>query len=444
MSIRAARSALLVVIELLWGFAAAAVFVSVFAGGQQGPSMVAVAIGVLASTAIGYTIMGGDGRGERMPALAALASVIAIVVIAQFEYASRPWSLGWAGDLVTHGSAVSDRERGIAAGVVALALLWVRGAGAAIRAQAMEPPVLGIVGGLAAVAVAAAAQPDVRGPDLFGPIAIAYVPLALIALALFTVADAEQPVAGIVAGSGRWLAAIVAGTLVVGALAAAFDPGSLGVLAPVGRPVGFVLERVLTVVLAPFALLASLLGHLPGLPNHPPTTPQVQGTPQIKPPHETPEWQIILGRVIAGAVLAALVGAVCGVIWLMFRRKASRPRPLEFRETIEVEEGADDRGGDLLGGLLRRFRRPRPPEGAAVRRLYHEMLADAADRGVERPAGTTPARFAPRLDAHYGSGAPSAISDAFGRSRYGAAAFDDATVAAMRKRWLDARAARGL
>jgi hypothetical protein len=71
------------------------------------------------------------------------------------------------------------------------------------------------------------------------------------------------------------------------------------------------------------------------------------------------------------------------------------------------------------------------------------MLADAASSGIARPVAVTPAGFASRLDAHYRSDAPSAISDAFSRSRYGAAPFDDAAVDALRSRWTRARDARG-
>jgi hypothetical protein len=63
------------------------------------------------------------------------------------------------------------------------------------------------------------------------------------------------------------------------------------------------------------------------------------------------------------------------------------------------------------------------------------MLAHAESDGLARPPAATPLRFAPRLDARYGSDVPSAISRAFVTSRYGLAEVDVHTVRDLRAQW---------
>jgi hypothetical protein len=445
MSIRTARSILLVAIELIAGYAAAAIFVRVFSEQQAGPSLPAVAAIVLAATAISYLVPMRGERDEAPSPLWIIASALAIAVVAQAEFAPRPWSLAWVGDVLQHGATLTDGERGIIAGIAALMLLWLRGAGAASRADRAESALTSVIAGLVAVALAAMIAPSVRGPDIVGFLAIAYVPLALLVLAAYQVADPDQPLRDAVGRSGPWLAALIGATIAVAVLALLVDPGALGVLEPLGGPLGFVVRGVLQVVLAPFALLVGLLGHLPSPVHHnPPDQPQIQEPAHVEPAHGTPAWQVIVGRVIAGALVAALVAAVLALIWFALRRRRPRrPSVREWREDIAVDDDEAGEGGGLRA-LFDRFRRPRQPAASvAVRRLYHAMLADAASSGIARPVAVTPAGFAPRLDAHYRSDAPSAISDAFSRSRYGAAPFDDADVDALRSRWTRARDARG-
>ena len=122
----------------------------------------------------------------------------------------------------------------------------------------------------------------------------------------------------------------------------------------------------------------------------------------------------------------------------MFRRFTKRKRrPIEKREQIEAESLLAEDLGAMLGALARRFRRsPRRTASAiAIRRLYGEVLDRAAADGLERPASATPLQFAPALDAHFASDAPSAISDAFAASRYGAHEPPEALVRSLRERW---------
>ncbi|HEY7802281.1 MAG TPA: DUF4129 domain-containing protein [Dehalococcoidia bacterium] len=442
-SIRDARSALILLIEVIWGFAAAAVFVRIFSTHRSGPSLLAVAAVVVAASALGYLLQReeGDGDASGIPLVAAAISVVAIFIIAQFEYAPSPWAFGWLRDLPSHGEVITDSERGVIAGVVVLTLLWVRSTGTAARIDNASAAFASVLFGLAAVALAAVVSPPARGPDIFGALALAYVPLALVVLAMYQVTEPDRPLRESLAQSGPWLAALIAATLVVAVIASAIDPRSLGALAPIGRPLLFTAALIAKFLLAPiFFVLAAIINHFPSLPNHTiPAQPAMPPPPGITKQHGTPEWQTIVGRVLAGVVIAVLVAIALALIWLALRRLRPKKRTgHEVRESIEDEEGLGSELGDLLGGLLNRFRRPRRASstGVAVRRLYHEMLAEAAAAGVERKPSATPLQFAPRLDAHYGSPAPTAISRAFTQSRYGHAQVDQATVDELRRQLL--------
>ena len=126
------------------------------------------------------------------------------------------------------------------------------------------------------------------------------------------------------------------------------------------------------------------------------------------------------------------------MLWLLFRRFTRRTeRTGERRERVEAESSLAGDLGSAFDALARRFRRgPKPARSPVdVRRLYHEMLERSAAIGLARPPAATPLQFAPRLDAHYASDVPSAISRAFVASRYGAHEFDRRVVDDLRMRW---------
>jgi hypothetical protein len=189
--IRDARRALLLLIDLIWGFAAAAVFVHVFST-ERGPSLIAVAAVVVCSTALGAFTRTIEDSVGRLSFAAAAFSVVALVIIAQCEYADAPWGLAWMRALPTHGAQITDVERGVIAGVIALTVLWLRGTGAASRADDVGSALASVLLGFAAVALAAVVSPPARGPDIFGALALIYVPLALMVLAMYQVIDPDR------------------------------------------------------------------------------------------------------------------------------------------------------------------------------------------------------------------------------------------------------------
>ena len=63
------------------------------------------------------------------------------------------------------------------------------------------------------------------------------------------------------------------------------------------------------------------------------------------------------------------------------------------------------------------------------------MVRRAAARGLSRPQAATPLEFAPRLDEHFGSAVPGAISQAYSGTRYGARPPPQKELEGLRDRW---------
>ena len=94
--------------------------------------------------------------------------------------------------------------------------------------------------------------------------------------------------------------------------------------------------------------------------------------------------------------------------------------------------------GNLVGAMLGRLRpslRFGGGETDPVRRLYFEMLAAAARRGVERRPPETPLEVSPRLERAFAAPAPMEITDLFDEVRYGGRRPDPERVARLREEW---------
>lgn len=442
MTVRTVRLALALLIEVLFGFAAAALFVRVVsAGNGPGPSVFAVAVVVLASFWLARLLQLVDIDETQARTIAVLASVIALTTIVHIEYAPShaPWQLGWVRDLVIEPRGLLAGRTEVAGGAVALTLLWLRGI---VRGRApvdFEGVRSSVAVGLVAIAVAAVASPAVHGPSGFGPIAVLYFVLALCALALYQTGDPDE---AITTFAMRWSAAfavLVGASIVLTIVAAAVDPGSLGVLAPLGKPLVFVLTQLGLYVLGPIAGgIAFLFGLIPL--HHPPTQPAMPQPPPLAPKPDngsTPLWFQIVGYVFVGSGVLVLGLSVLAAIWLLMRRFARRkPGVTEQRRVVEHDSMLGEDLAALFDGIGRRFRRTGHVRSAVdVRRLYHEMLSRAEDDGIGRPLSKTPLQFAPELDAHYSSDVPSSISRAFVASRYGLVPFDERVVRELRERW---------
>ncbi len=439
MTIRTVRLPLVLLVDVLWAYAGVAVFVALVARGDgEAPSIVGVAAAVAGSFALSRALQQTELDDARFRGIGAAVSAIAIFAIIHTEFAATeaPWHVGWIRTL-----AAGDARADVVASVLAMTVLWMRGI---VRGQQVDD-FHGIAGsvalGFVAVAIAAAVIPSVHGPDAFGAIAIAYVVLALGALALYQAPDPDRPLRSYAARWGMGAGAVLAIAAVLAVVALAIDPAALGVLAPIGKPLAYVAGNAAKYILGPpLAAIGWLLSQIP-LPHPQQAAQPLQNMQPAKKPaeqHDAPLWARIVGWILAGGLLALLAVGALIVIWLLFRRFAKqREQADERRERVEAESSLGDDLGAVLDALARRFRRGphRTQSQIAVRRLYHEMLEQAADEGLDRPPPATPLQFARRLDAHYASDVPSAITDAFAASRYGARDVDELAVSGLRARW---------
>lgn len=439
MTIRTVRLPLLLLVDVLWAYAAVAVFVAVLSRGHgPAPSLVGVAAVVAGSFALARALQQTELDDAQFRGIGAAASAIALFAIIHAEFAATEalWRLGWIRTF-----AAGDAHANVVASAIAMTLLWMRGI---VRGQQSDDfhGVAGSVAlGFVPVAIAAAVAPSVHGPDAFGAIAIAYVVLALGALALYQAPDPDRPLRGYAEQWGIGAGVVLAIAAALAVVAAAIDPAALGVLAPIGKPLAYVAGNAAKYILGPpLAAIGWLLSQIP-LP-HPQQEmqPLQDMQPGKKPPeqHDTPLWARIVGWILAGGLLALLAVGALIVIWLLFRRFAKQKEQAgERRERVEAESSLGDDLGAALDALARRFRRgPRHTRSQiAVRRLYHEMLERAANEGLGRPPPATPLQFALLLDAHFASDVPSAITDAFAASRYGARDVDEQAVRGLRARW---------
>jgi hypothetical protein len=443
MTVRNTRLPAVFALEILWSFAAVAVFVRLLSDADgPAPSIVCVAAVVLGSFAV-TRLLDATRMTETQMRLAAIGvSAVALFLILHTEYAAAdpPWRLGWSVRLITEPHELLAGHRYVVAGAIAVTLAWLRGVG--LWSKSVEFPNVLSIATLAvpAVAIAAVVDPPARGPHPFGLIALACFLLGWALLALYQTADADEPIAKFAA---RWTAAfgvVIAASVVFTFVLAAFDPGTLGFLEPVATTVLKAIGIVLLYTLAPVAAAIAFLFGL--IPLHGPHRQQQQSQPPPpaplpEPNGGTPYWFQIVGYVLAGGGITALLLSFVAAIWIAMRRHARRaPRVDEQRRSVERDSMLAEDIGALLDGIARRFRRSGAPRSAVeIRRLYHQMLARAESDGLPRPAAATPLRFAPQLDARYGSGVPSAITRAFVTSRYGLAEVDTDAVRDLRAQW---------
>ena len=449
MTVGAARTPLALLIELMWSFAAAAIFVAAFGQGDgPAPSFAAVAVIVVGSFALARALQIADLDQMALRNAGLASSVLVIFVMARIEYAPHPWpwEFGWFTRVFTDTSAAIKPNGHVIAGMIALVPLWLRGI---IRGQSTIEfdDVLGSASlGLLIIVIAALATPDTREPVSWGAFAFVYAAIALVALAVFRAPEANVTLLHF---ARRWTSALIVisgASIALALLAAAIDPDAFGFLAPIGEPVAYVGHLLATYVLGPtfwvvyqpFRFAGWLLGML--LPDGGTRRPQPLEPPPPEPTEERdrPVWQQVLVWLVGGGAVAVGLAITAALLWLAFRRFARprKPDDRECREDIEPASSLRDDLGDLLGTFARRFRRaPRAQTAVQIRRLYFEMLDVAAVRGLERPPAATPMQFAPVLNAHFRSDTPAAISSAFAASRYGELPVDPETVSDLRSRW---------
>jgi hypothetical protein len=449
MTLRSVRLPLALFVDLLWAYAAVAIVAAVFGRGQgPAPSIAAVAAVVVGSFALSRLLQATDLADTQFRALGVAVSVISIFAIVHTEYAASvpPWDPGWVRALIIdagHGNAH------VVAATVAMTAIWMRGVVRGREGSDSHGALGGIAFGIVPVAIAAAVAPRVHGPDAFGFVAIIYLVLALGVLALYQAPDPDRLLRSYAA---QWSVAVAAVLAIAGALtviAAAVDPAGLGFVAPVGKPLAYLAGAAALYILGPPLAAIGWLFSLIPLPHHMAQDQPAQNMPLGKQPEEsdTPRWMRIAAWIVAGGLLTLVVAASLIALWLLFRRFAKqKEEDGDRRERVEADSSLADDLVAAFDALARRFRRaPMSTRSSIeVRRLYHEVLARSAASGLERPPAATPLQFAPYLDTHFASDAPSAISRAFAASRYGAHDCDPVVLNDLRDRWRQIVTSRAL
>lgn len=446
MTVGRAATPLLLLLDVMWCFAGAALFVGAFGQGDgPAPSFLAVAAAMLAGFSLTRALQSGADDEGSLRALGVAGIVAAIALIALLEYASpHPLAAGWLADFFADPGDTLAPNAHVAAGVIALLAVSVRGIQGGQR-YLIEPAGVTRAGllGLAVVALAALTAPATREGEPWGAFAIAY---GVVFVAALVVVNAPDPEARLSAFAGRWsglIGALLALTGVTAASAAAFDPEQFGALGVIGEPLRFagrllfdyVFAPVFTLLVLPFEGLRRLLEWLGA---------DVQPEPQEpQPPPERPEqdddqpaWLRALGIALTVSFIALLALGALAIVWAVFRRIRRDGSDLraDRRERVEGSSLFGDLS-DIVASLTSRLPRRTAQSAVPIRRLYFDVLREAEADGLERPPAATPGRFATELDRRYATDAPSRIAAAFERSRYGGRTVPDAEVDALRHAW---------
>jgi len=443
------RTPLALAVDTLWAFAAVALVVQFF-GQDDGPapSIVSVAAIVVGAFLLARGLQRNNEGTSDIRSAGVVASVLALLAVGVLTYAGAPWDFGWAGDLLSEPGRTIERAGHVIAGMLAMAVLWIRGVRlGSLPEYDFDGVLFSVSIGFLAVVVAALSAPDVQGDVSWGALAFAFSIVALVTLAVFNAPPRTRMTS---MATGWPLALIVLGgaALAVALVAGALDRDALDVFAPLVAPLeaggralrDYVLAPFFWTIALPFRFFAWLLGlfapdaqELPQLPRE---------TPIDEPPEdgETPLWWRIV--VAAGLTLAGVAIALIALLllWQSFGRYMRRRDidPTDQREDVEPASSLAQDLASMLGALGRRLRRAeQPPNAVAIRRLYFDVLSRAEADGVTRPPSATPLQFAPTLDAHFASQAPSEISAAFVESRYAERDIADDVVRRLREQWLE-------
>ena len=445
--------------EALWVFAGTALIVAVVGNGAT-VSFAAAAAAVLLSYGLARLLRRIDFDEEATRLWGAAVSIGLLYLILRINIGGDPylWELGWVGDLLREPGRTLEGGAGDVATVVLLAAAWVRGVMRGSRDLTFEGILADVSLGLLVVLGAAAFAPSADAPGAIRWLPVPYLVAGFLALALAHLqsveADSRRPFLGAwTLWTGGFLGAIAGLAL----LASFFDPASLEAVAD-----GLALEAVgdglalagkglvvaIILVLSPFILALGWvmegLGSWLGSGDEFILDPEDMSglAEQLEENEREPApWARVLARVFrSGLVVLAIVGALTA-LWLVFRRLARRREEEEAEVREDVAPGGGSPLGDLralLSGALGRLRglAAGEPRGRdAIGRLYLTVLRRAAAEGLPRPPSATPLEFAVRLEEHFGSPVPGAISEAFAKARYARRRLPPNEMAELQARW---------
>jgi hypothetical protein len=447
------RGALLLM-ESFWAYALMAFWIALTVGGGK-PTPLGVAAVVFLSFGVSRAL---QQSGLDLPVLriwGALISFLIFYVIVRVDFYGdwRVWDFTWADTLFFNITTTIKDNLTAVFGIPFLWLFWVRGI---LRGQEylnFEGVVGSFAIGLVIIGVVEVFADSVHAPAPVGQVAMPYVALGLLAIGLMHAARSEDRSGKSV--TTTWIGAVIGAVIFLGAIALLFTIVDFGpatdLVKSVSDEVGYVIAKTLYYIIYPVAygieqflygvrwLLEQLGGDRSAQQNQRQPFPTPAGDDNGGAGRLTP-WLDLLFRILVWGGLAAvlLVGTA-----LLFDRYLRRARPGEVKESTYQEGRLQADLSDLLNSMLGRLRpKGRPPgvEMDAARRLYFDMLAAGAERGVERQPPETPLELAPRLGQTFAAETTSRITTLFDDVRYGDAPVRDDEVKRLRDEWEQGRA----
>ncbi len=373
-------------------------------------------------------------------------SVGLLYLILRIEIVGEPylWELGWLRDLLSEPGRTLEGRAGDVTEVVLLSAAWVWGVQRGVRALTFERVLAEVSPGLVVVLLAAAFAPAADAPAALHWLPVPYMVAGLLALALAHLrpvqADRRRPFLGVWA---LWTGGSLGAMAGLALLAALFDPPSLKALGEglvlAARGLSLAVVYLLSPVI--FAMgwtIEHLFGWLvSGNEFTPEPTDTSELIERMEEESEPARWSRVLGYVLRSGLVVLVIAAALFALWLAFRRLRRRHDEVdEIREEVESSGPLGDLRSMFAGAFGRlRVRSGGPTGRDPIGRLYLSMLRHAMRQGLARPPSDTPLEFAPRLEEHFGSSVPGAVSRAFAKARYGSRPPPPDELAELRVRW---------
>ncbi|HLF78803.1 MAG TPA: DUF4129 domain-containing protein, partial [Dehalococcoidia bacterium] len=359
----------------------------------------------------------------------------------------RFWDFTWADALFNHTEATLNDKANAVIAVPVLWLLWMRGVLRGQHSLIFEEVVNSFAFGVLVVAIAELFAPAVDAPSSVGQVAVPYIAVGLLTIGFAHASRAEKDFGR--SFGPAWIAAVGGAVVLIGLVALIFVIIDLGtvraVLAEVSLAATTAILHFLAFLAWPieqfFYGLFKVIKFLVNLYGGERVEPEQQPLPEGLTDEERPDadggppgWIRLLARILVGGSVSA---AVLFFIAILFLRYSKRGGPDEVKESTYQEGRLASDLGDMLGSLLGRLR-PSIHFGdhnEPVRKLYLEMLAAGADRGVERRPAETPLELSPRLGQTFSREPTQRITDAFDESRYGGVSPPAREVQRLREEW---------
>jgi hypothetical protein len=439
------RSALLTM-ETLWTYALVAFLIAVLAH-ARGPSFWAVAAVVGVSFSVSRLLQASDFGVGVIRVWGMLLSFLIFYAIARVDFYGdwRFWDFSFADQVFNNTEETLRDDAKAVVGIPLLWFFWLRGISRGQEHLGFEAVLQSFVIGIIVVAVVEVFAEGAGAPDLVRYIPVPYVAVGLVAISLAHAARSEDQFGR--SFGPTWLIAIGSAILPIGVFALLFLFFDLGDVFRAGgsavAAISDLLLDLLALIIWPFVKLIELMfigmRELISLFSNPDQSQAERELQQNQPEQEEqaegdtrPEWLRLLMRVLTAG---GIIGFVVWATWFAFKRFQKRGQEEAVRESTYQEGRLASDLGDFLGSL---FGRLRPRFGGsenmdATRRLYFDLLAAGAARGVERRPPETPLELSPRLDRAFASDTPEQITLLFDDARYGGLSPPDAEVERLRE-----------